>query len=349
MDQATWRVDFVHTAGEKTKVLTIEDFILFVETVERAYPAAKPADLVSEIRQTWFSDPRWAVMVASQGIRNAKGDLVDIETEAPIASTFDMRQIAPNRKGSEERGLKLATRMGLVDVSHVMAGLDAQISGSPSDYPEDYLEDLEKATGGDYDTFENTAVHEALQDASGGDVRDFATWAGDLGQVYADFLVDRYLKKNAAATLADWTARKMPRDQLLGDIHGYIIKDVWLHTPNSPAGSDGRISNILRDMYLIEKPAAGSYATQFARTSGKPAAEHKRFITERVLAFARLWFAKGSYAHDNDDSWTPYRTIMKHAGKFDRVHAEHEASGGPKDKLEVLVDDLLKELGGAVR
>lgn len=353
VDQARWKVDFVHTAGQKTKVLTIEDFILFVETVERTYPSAKPADIVSEVRQMWFSDPSWAVMVASQGVRGAGGGgggLVDIETESPIATTFDMRQIAPNRRGSDERGLKLVTRMGVVDMSHVMAGLDARISGSPSSYPEGYLEDIESKTGSsEYDTFKNTAVHETLQDASGGDVRDFATWAGDLGQVYAEFLVDRYLKDDTAATLAGTSAAKMPRDQLLGDIHGYIIKDVWVHTRNSPAGVDDRISNILRDMYLLEKPAAGSYATEFAATSGKPAAEHKRFITERVLAFARLWFAKGSYAIDDDDSWTPYKTIMKHAGKFNGIHARHEASGDPNDKLEVLVEDLLKELGGVVK
>ena len=352
VDQSTWLVDFDHKATQKTQVLTIEDFVLFVENVERAYPKATPAEIVSEVRETWFADPRWAVLVASQGIRDAGGGLVDIETQGPIASTFDMKQIAPNSKANPEGGLTLDTPMGKVDMSHVMAGLDAALSGSPSEYPEDFLEDREAATGSsDYDTFANTVIYEQLQKASGGNVRDFTTWSGDLGQAYAHFLVERYVKDNDKTTLAEWTSQKAPHDQLLGDIHGYIIQDVWYHAKDSPAGSDNRVSNVLRDMYMLPKPAGDTYANHFASVSGKPASEHKAYITERIVAFARLWFAKESYAYDDDDHWSmrPSKTVEMHAEKFDSTHASHQGSGRAEDKVDVLVDGLLNELGGVVK
>ena len=56
----------------KIKITTIEDFILFVETVERQYPSAGPKEVASEIRQLWYSDANWEVMVASQGITQVR-------------------------------------------------------------------------------------------------------------------------------------------------------------------------------------------------------------------------------------------------------------------------------------
>jgi hypothetical protein len=349
VDRSTWRVDFVHQEGRKTQVLTIEDFILFVENVERAHATAKPAEIVSEVRQLWFSDPNWALLVASQGIKSGDGDLVDIETAGPIAGQFDMRQIAPNTKENPEGGLTLKTAMGDVDVSHVIAGLDAAISGAPEQYPEEFLEAIERATGSDkYDTFENAAGHAALQRASGGDVRDFTTWSGDLGQAYSEFLFTHY-RKQGTKSLADCVAEKAPRDQLLGDIHGYIIQDVSSQLSGGSAPGGRPVSSVLRHMYLVTKPAAKSFAEHFAAVSGKPIAELEQFITERTLAFARIWFAKASFKDSYAIGFGLEATIEKHAQRFDEDHATNEATGRPEDKLQVLVNSLLSELGGAVK
>jgi hypothetical protein len=56
VDRATYRVSFTPT-GKKFTIDTIEDFILFVETVERTYPSATPGEVASEIRQLWFGPP----------------------------------------------------------------------------------------------------------------------------------------------------------------------------------------------------------------------------------------------------------------------------------------------------
>jgi hypothetical protein len=102
---------------------------------------------------------------------------------------------------------------------------------------------------------------------------------------------------------------------------------------------------------MLPKAPGDTYANHFANVSGKPASEHKAFITERIVAFARLWFAKESYAYDDDDHWSmrPSKTVEMHAEKFDDTHALHQASGRAEDKLDVLVDGLLTELGGLVR
>ena len=76
--------------GGKIVISTIEDFILFVEAVEREYASATPREVAGEIRQLWFSDENWDVLLDSPGIRKG-GRSEDIETEPnPIAKRFDM-------------------------------------------------------------------------------------------------------------------------------------------------------------------------------------------------------------------------------------------------------------------
>ncbi len=340
VDESTYKVDFDRSARPKVQITTIEDFILFVEQVERAYPAAKPAEVAAEIRQVWFSDVNWELLVASQGIRSG-GDLVDIETEAPIATAFDMKQIAPPG-GS----LQLTTPMGSVDVGHLLAGIDANLSGAPTAYPEGFLEEREGITGGDHDTFKSEAKYDALKAAHKGDVRDFTTWSGDLGQAYAEYLIDRHLLGNPKATLADWVARKSPPEELLGDIHGYIAVEVWKSVPaaKSPTGGELKISNILRDLYLVSKPKS-TYASHFERVSRRSPADHAKYITERTVAFARTWYAKRSYEEKGADAWRPSAILKEKSDEFDDKHKWNEIAADPQDKVEVLVEDLLRRLG----
>ena len=351
VDTATWQVDFKRTPGQKTNVYTIEDFILFVENVEREYPSAMPMEIASEIRETWFADPKWGVLVASQGIRDG-GKLLDIETQGPIPKRFDMKQIAPNQKNGKEGGLTIATPMGVVDVSHVLAGIDATLSGGMAgSYPERFLEEREKQTGDDYDTFEVTEIYDLLKEASGGgDTRSFATWAGDLGQAYAEFILDRYIKKNATTTLAAWAELKSPRDQILGDIQGYVAVKMsrGVSKTESPTGERQKVSDILRNMYMVPKQGAGTFKEAFATASKLKPAEVAADIERQALLFGRQWFARGLWAHR--DPWTirPEVIIRRYADKFDDLHAAHKQNGAAEDQLQVMIDQLLKELDAKV-
>jgi len=117
-----------------------------------------------------------------------------------------MKRIAPT-KGS----FQLDTAMGRVDIGHAISGIDARLSGFPSAYPERLLEEREAITGDDRDTYKSAAKYRALQAGTGGDNRDFTPWSGDLGQAYAEYLVDRHLLGNKSVTLAGWATVKALR------------------------------------------------------------------------------------------------------------------------------------------
>jgi len=345
VNETTFEVDFVAQAGkEKTKVTTIEDFILFVEQVEKQYPSASPQEVASEVRQLWFSDTNWEILAASSGI-SQDGNEVDIETEPnPIASRFNMKQVAPTR-GS----LQLDTRMGRVDIGHVMSGIDLRLSGAPSDY----AASMHGKTP-DYSDDERMLKFVTMMNASGGRTLDFATWAGDLGQAYGEYLVDRYVKGNASASLKTFAADKAPPDELLGDIHGYIAVSVYKKVPASvsPTGMEIKVSNILRDMYLVDKPAASTSQAYLEQVSGKSSSDLKPFITERSLAFARPWFAKKAYEHRgkwSSKGWSPGGILENAMQEFDEKHIENETDAAAENKLGTLVDGFLKGLSAPVK
>jgi hypothetical protein len=125
---------------------------------------------------------------------------------------------------------------------------------------------------------------------------------------------------------------------------------VWKSVPasKSPTGGELKVSNILRDLYLVTKPGA-TYAKFFEQVSGKAPADHKTFITDRTLAFARSWYAKRANEEKGSEAWTPSGVLEEKSKEFDTFHALNESTADPNDKLEVLVDDLLRELGSAVK
>lgn len=333
VDRSTLQVSFVAPATGKIKITTIEDFILFVETVERTYPHATPAEIASEIRQVWFSDENWEVLLASEGIPG-----VDIETEPdPIATRFDMKDLDP--RGSTKR---IMTPMGEVDIAHVMSGIDAALSGAP---------------GAVADIGDRRLKHKTLLTADKGDPRDFTTWSGDIGQAYAEYLVDRFVNDNKSATLDTFVADKSPPDQLLGDIHGYIALAVWREVPAAadPAGGTVKVSNILRTFYLVDKSTggAGTYESYFEKVSSKSASDMRDFVFERSLAFARVWYPPkmraarnlvyGRYGFSKEE-------ILKEAmDEFDDDHKENEKSAAAKDKLGAVVDAFMAKLKDAVK
>jgi hypothetical protein len=254
----------------------------------------------------------------------------------PFEAAFDMADLAP--KG----GKKIKTRLGDVDIAHVMTGIDAALSGSPASNP---------LSGGDTELKWKT-----LRTADKGDPRDFATWSGDIGQAYAEYLVDRYVNDNSSANLKKFVDDKASPDQLLGDIHGYIALAVWKSVPvkADPAGGELKISNVLRTLYLVDKAgAASSYESYLESTAGKSPKELRDFIVERSLAFARVWYppkmraarnlVAGRYGFSKEE-------ILKEAmQEFDDKHAENEKAAAMKDKLGDLVDSFIVTLGANIR
>lgn len=342
VDRATYAVSFRTPDSGKIKIRTIEDFILFVEAVEQQYPQATPGEIAGELRQIWFGGANWEALLNSRGVFVA-GKAVDIEHEPdPIAVRFDITDL-------KTTGQKLETRFGDVDIWHVLAGIDAGLGGAA---PE---------PSGDEDAH---LKWQTLHDADAGDPRDFATWSGDLGQAYAEYLVARYVKGDASARLLAFVAAKASPEQLLGDIHGYIAKEVFRLIPINRdtgwgmVGHEATVSNILRLLYLLDKsgtPAAAGYETYLQAVSGKSSAELRTFIVERSLAFARPWYAKkaeeergraGSFIHDPSLSKKGILDGLMH--EFDDNHAKNERTAITQDKLDAAVEKFLPILGGNI-
>jgi hypothetical protein len=322
-----------------------------VETVERAYPAASPQMIASEVRQMWFSDVNWELLVGSQGITERSGSdkkYRDIETEAPIATMFDMKDLAPS-KGTKV----ITTPMGPVTISHVMAGIDATLSGMAPEYPESFLEDRERDVGGDHDTYDALASYNALKKASNGDPRDFTTWSGDLGQGYADYIIERWLKGTTSAKLEDFMKAKADDAALLADIHGYIALEVWKNVPasQSPSRNVKSVSNFLRDFYLTDKKTAllgQDYMAYFEAAAKKTGSELRPFILDRILAFAGVWYAKGAVKHLGawgSKGWTRAGIIENHITQFNQYHTDNETSEADPNKIGTYIDKFMKVLG----
>ena len=231
----TYRVTFAEQPGRKVRVETIEDFVLFVEAVEAQYPAAPAAHVVSEIRQIWFYDDQWALLVASDGITDRSGKVnIEDRLRNPIAIRFDVDHLAasigadPKRLCSAASGKVFDTAMGQVNIGHVMAGIDARLSGFPASNPHPYDP-------------ESVFKYDKLKEFSNADPTSFATFAGDMGQAYAVFLFTRH-KLKKSATLRALVAQCAKPSELLGDIHGFIAAAVSADLRSSGPVRPGRRS-----------------------------------------------------------------------------------------------------------
>jgi hypothetical protein len=334
VDETTYHVSFVRKAGAKIKISTIEDFVLFVEAVEAQYPNASAEQVVSEIRQLWFSDVNWEVLVASQGIK--QGDqYIDIESAPnPIADMFDMADLAP---AAASKIIK--TRMGDVNIGHVMAGIDARLSGSPTTYPKKFL------SAQKHDKGLSEFKYESLKEADMGDPTMFATFTGDLGQAYAIFLFDRYVSKDPNAKLLDYMNEFAKPEELLGDLQGYIASAVAADVRKSgasPTGTQVKASSIVRDMYLVDKSSATPGVDAYLETvSGKTGDELKKHIFEDARSFASLWYAK--LALENSTMFPITKEDFTDATEeFWKFSEEYETMDDTGDTLSASVDRLLR-------
>jgi hypothetical protein len=342
VDRSTFAVSFASSSYGKLTVTTIEDFILFVEAVENEYPQATPGEVAGEIRQIQFAGGNWETLLNSPGISDG-GRPVDIENPAnPIAKRFDIAALKANHK--------LTTAYGDVDVLHVVAGIDAALNGSPKSAASVEEEDQLK-----FKTM--TAAH-------GGDPRDFATWSGDLGQAYADYLSARHVEGKKDAKLLRHLESAAPPAELLGDIHGYIALNVFNRTPPPVrtgwfmTGQDATVSNVLRTLYLVRKhgtAGAATYQSLLEEASGKSGGDLKAFVTARAVAFARIWYVKNAKSARGDFG------SAKHAGsldksvilegllkEFDALHADNERNAAPEDQLGTVIGRFLPMLGGSL-
>lgn len=349
VDHQTYQVTFKQDPGKKIQIQTIEDFILFVETVEHTYPSSKPADIATEVRQLWFSDGNWELLVAGEGVKTG-GKEQDIETEPnPIAKMFDMKDLAPKAGGK-----KIATPMGTVDIGHVMAGIDARLSGAPAVFPA--ASQLNKH--GPFELDDAELKYDTLKGAHKGDVRDFTTWAGDIGQAYAEYLVKRWVAGDASASFKQFVEDKSPQDELLGDIHGYIATEVWKSVPASasPTGGDNKISSILRDMYLVSKEGTGAEGKNYQHfveeVSGQKGDQLREFIVQRSLAFGSPWYAKKAYDERGwwDSKGARAKTILKNnMAEFGKNHEKNEQQATEENKLGGLIKSFMELLKGEIR
>ena len=329
VDETTYVITFVHKGSDKIKIVTIQDFVLFVEAVEKQYPAASPKEVISEIRQIWFSDENWAVLVDSEGISES-GAQIDIETAPnPIAMMFDMKDLAPAAEGRV-----LTTPMGDVNIGHVLAGIDARLSGSPAKFPKQRLKNPSGAAEFKYET---------LKDFDNADPTAFATFAGDLGQAMAIYLYDRYDKEDDTARLWQYVREFAKPEELLGDIHGYIAAKVaegLRASGQSPTGSEIKASNIIRDMYLVDKSASGSNYWHYLEKVSKPAKDLKSYVYAESLSFANLWYAKFS-VENTSTLWLPGDLFEEAIRDFSVVFENNERDADPDDTLSGLVDKLM--------
>ena len=337
VNDATYRVTFAERAGTKVRVETIEDFVLFVEAVEAQYPAATARQVVGEIRQIWFSDEHWELLVAGDGIAE-RGAKVDIETEPnPIARRFDMKNLAapvPAAAGglcSRSGGRTIATSMGPVNLGHLMAGIDARLNGFPASNPH---------RGNPVAAFK----YDKLKEFSNADPTAFATFAGDLGQAYAVFIFQRYDQKVGSVTLRGTVAQCAKPPELLGDIHGYIAAEVAAGARGSgasPTGSAVTASGIVRDLYLIDRSAsATTYQTYLERVARRSGRQLEQYISATSMSFAHLWYTKLNF-DKYGYYWWPPDLFDEYVREFSELDDRHTRSAPAAETLDGIVAELL--------
>jgi hypothetical protein len=345
VNATTYRVTFAEQPGRKVRIETIEDFVLFIEAVEAQYPAATAAQVVSEIRQIWFADEHWELLVASDGIVE-RGTKVDIENELnPIAKRFDMNDLAaPVPAGasglcSRSGGRVIATSMGRVDLGHMMAGIDARLSGFPASNPH---------RGDPVAAFK----YDMLKDFSNADPTAFATFAGDLGQAYAVFIFQRYDQKVATLTLRSTVAQCAKAPELLGDIHGYIAAAVAADARSSgasPTGTAVTASSIVRDLYLIDRSSsATTYLSYLEKVSGRQGRQLENYLSATSMSFAHLWYAKLNF-DQYGYYWWPPELFSEYVREFSELDDRHTRTARPTETLDGIVAELLVTAGKQLR
>jgi hypothetical protein len=144
-------------------------------------------------------------------------------------------------------------------------------------------------------------------------------------------------------------------EELLGDIHGYIAVQVWKNVPasESPTGGEFKVSNILRDMYLVDSSKKGdTYEQLFEQVSGKAGKDLKLHIYDQAISFATIWYAKKAYdvkGFWGSDGFDGATIMDNHIRDFSVYSDKNDATANPEDKLQVLLDDFYSQLSGKLK
>jgi hypothetical protein len=228
--------------------------------------------------------------------------------------------------------------MGETDVGHVLAGIDAQLSGGPASYPKDRLKN---------DSATSRFKFENLKAADQGDPTAFATFAGDLGQAYASFIFDRYEKKDEEAKLGYYISTFAKPAELTGDIQGYIAASVASDVRSSggsPTGqTDVKASSIIRDMFLVDKSSMGATTGDYlGKVAGKKGKELNDYIYSTSIEFALLWYAK--LVSDNEpEMGVPGELFEDYEQEFSERSDRYERNAKPDETLAGAIDILLQK------
>jgi hypothetical protein len=289
---------------------TTGELILFVRKIEALCPGVSPAIVAQQVRRIWYRDGNWSLLVAAPDT-SASGSSLFTQM-APAAALIEKSRDALLDKGHR----KMRSPIGVVDVGHVLAGIDTgynpklfvnpelPFEGNPAEGRVAFGMQTQRLSGNDSEKLE------LLQRASGGDNRDFATWAGDLGQVYAEYVFNYYHEHDHAADLDALMRSKGDPAQLLGDIHGYVVAAI--------AGESHKTMSVSAKLSLLyEATEKRDYFGLFCRTANQsPQAVHA-FVVERSRAFASTWYLNLVF-----HKYVKSTPADPHAGRLSRLIAK---------------------------
>jgi hypothetical protein len=270
------------------------------------------------------------------------GKAIDIETEPhPIAVAFDMGDLAPSGAPSKA----ITTPMGKIGMGHVLTGIDTVINGFPTAA-------AAGATSGDA-----ALKYKTLAAATAGDPRDFATWSGDLGQAYGDYLVAKYIKGTASASLAGFSAAVADPAALTADIHGYIATQVW--TDIARRGQPDRLCQV--GVGHPQEPVPGPqdrdhradlppvFREGLRQDRCRSRRVHARSHHRLRPALVRQEDSRLARRLAQPGRWTKSGILSNALDEFDKYHKVNEASAGAADRVAATVTELNRMLAGSVK
>jgi hypothetical protein len=169
---------------------TLQAYLELVIALENVFSDQSPRGLLSLLRTAYYGKP-WSVKTTRQW-----EDVLPSGRGAP-----DPRPRAGTAPGSLLEALKDSQTVGKTDIGHVLTGLEAMLTPTPS---------VQLETPLNYATVEMPNV-------------EFATWGGDIGSVAAMRLLDEETGAPDRG-LEDYFARNASDSDLEGDVDAYAIR-----------------------------------------------------------------------------------------------------------------------------
>ncbi|MDQ1357292.1 MAG: hypothetical protein QOG44_1665 [Acidimicrobiaceae bacterium] len=242
-------------------VIPVATFLSDVAAVERAYAGDSPQEILSRIRSQWYSglyfdfllpDTTTSDLVAGSvtGPMGDVGGVVSVPRDTKLAaSVADLRlhwhayeNASPSDKvGDNPSPYLLLTSGERIDIGHVFLVMDALLHPR-TDIP--------------YLTFRVPNV-------------DPAGWVGDVG-IASVWLTEaeegepdtRAPRNPTPPSIDDYWQMSCPDEDLLGDVDGRVLGDLWVASPGLT------LSHLLRTYYLGPDSARTSRFRDFCSANG---------------------------------------------------------------------------------